>query len=613
MGLLLGLLIFYLCFACGRRVLEFLNLPVNQDELIVFGAALGLSFLAYGVLLLGLAHFLTPGALWGLLALFAAASAGFHQDTAVLKAGLRHWFFPFSGSFAAVTLFSLITLGAVILGVLAPETANDSLCYHLNLPKVFLQDHSIGILPYKINTVHPIFMEMLYTLGLALQGAALAKSFHFFTGLLTAGAILIYLRRYVKIQFAWIAALLFLTTPGITSEMGTTYVEVGLACYATLALIAVLRWLETQHRAWLALAGALAGCCLSIKYLGAIPMMSLSLILFFGFVRGRGERGKRMKGMVIFFSVAVLFSGYWYLRNAFHFGNPVYPYFHSMFKIGDPDIHHYYDHVGVKKSAAAFLKLPWTMTMHPKVFEGYGDQIGPAYLAFLPAILLGPLSVPFSGWLLFSSFFYVMSWFFLGQILRFIFFALPPLAILIGAGLSRVRGRFYEFILKGLLVLIFLLHAGVAVYHYRNSYPVALGMESPDHYLLRVERTYEGAQFANKNLSSGSKILFADETHLFYFNPVVIRDIHYAQDTRYDQNASPEAIVAKLRSDGFTHILFTESNARADGFLPGALRIPRMIAGRRPEFLSHLKQVYAYDFRDLDGLETHYKLYAIKK
>src|SRR3989338_4580768 len=261
MVLLFGILVSAACYGTGRRVLRLFNLGCDRLETFSFGTGLGLGILAYGVLILGIFHILTPIALWtllgvfGIVGFFPSDSVDFswlhlrHSDpehnegeeSKSLKSEILRQ--PRKGAASLkppqddanfcflLTGLVLICLVCAFSGVLAPETANDSLCYHLNLPKQFLWAHQVFALPYDVNAGFPLLMEMLYTLGLGIGGAGLAKFFHFLTGLIPAGCIAAAASRMVPSQYGKWAGLLFLTTPGILNQLGTTYVDVGLACF----------------------------------------------------------------------------------------------------------------------------------------------------------------------------------------------------------------------------------------------------------------------------------------------------------------------------------------------------------------------------------------------
>lgn len=609
-GILLGGILLYLAFNLGRRVLVLLGAGEEEDETVVFGTALGLGLLGYAVLVLGLCGILSRTSLWWLIGCLAVLGGlDIRRAASVLKSGFSKWKMPSPRKSLVFISLAAIPVFSALLGTFAPEIANDSLCYHLHLPKVFLASGEVERIPYEVNSLFPFLMEMLYTLGLGVSGVTLAKFFHFSTGLLGAGGILIFLRRYVRIEIAWVAAFLFITTPGIINQLDTTYVDAGLTCFTILAVIAFLRWSDSRNIRWMVLSGAFFGLALSVKYFAVLSFLIVLALAVLGCLRRKPDWKRSGIALGALCGTVFLFSAYWYLRSWIELGNPVYPYFYSIFKSGNPLMT--YDDIGVSKTLLNFLMIPWTVTMHPEWFEGFAVQLGPSYLAFLPAVIFGWRKIPHRWALTGFSFFYLAGWFLLGQDLRFYFPAVPVLSVLIGFGLANVwEGKTVGKTVRFLAAAVLLIHALLAVYHFRRIYPVAFGAETRDHYLEGMERSYRIAQFVNENLPHDAKILAADEAHLFYFDRPISRECSYANESGYYLKAhSADEAFRLLREDGFTHVLFVESpDVRSPGDLE-RFRIPRILS--EPEKNAFVKSVCIQ--RSLKSREgkVNYYLYEI--
>lgn len=615
MGLLIGLFIFYLCFSMGRAVLGIFRLgSISGDEGFVIGGALGLGMMSFSVLILGLLHLLTPGWLVVALALFTGiAVLRVRGDRRVLVEAFRCWTIP-PGTFNRIVFI----LGGLVLlssfaGLLTPDTSNDSLCYHLHLPKIFLAQRAIGPLPFEFNALFPSFMEMLFTLGLGIQGLPLAQFFHFAVGVLTALGIVAFARRQVPAPYAWWGAIIFLTTPVAVNQLTKTYIDVALAGYTWFSLMAVLQWMETRKTGWILLAGIFSGFVLSIKYLGLISVAGIFLIILGVIFREKGGTRVLWRQLFIFCAVAFMVSCYWYFRSYFELGNPVFPYFAKVFGAGDASIH--YDDIGYPKTWINFLLSPWRMTLFPERFEGFGVHLGPAYLAFLPLGFLALKKVRGTTALLFFSFFFYACWFLLGQDARFFVPVLPALAVLIAFGFScfdrpDMAGRG----MRALLIVCLCFNAGLAFYHFRDSFKVAMGMETPEAYLRRVERSYPMAVFVNKNLPVNSKILVADEAHLFYFQRPIVRESVYSFFTGYEKETTSEkGALARIAGENFTHILLVDDGTGSDRFemLP-AMRLARILREERNPLADFLELVDERRFEGPKGA-WNYRLYRIEK
>ena len=196
-GILLGFLILYIAYSLGIILTKPLSDSTTSKERAFFSAGLGMGVLGYLILGLGGLGFLHPKVLQIFLGIsFLVTQINFKENIAVLKDSF------FLGPRSKPTLVDVLigfafamTLFCIYAGLQVPSTANDSLAYHLHLPKIYLNQGWIAAIPYEVNSQFPFLMEMFYTLGLALQGVTLAKFFHFAAGMIAAGAIWSYTKR----------------------------------------------------------------------------------------------------------------------------------------------------------------------------------------------------------------------------------------------------------------------------------------------------------------------------------------------------------------------------------------------------------------------------------
>src|SRR5262245_1328529 len=163
---------------------------------IAASISLGLSVIAHTVLALGLFGglkceivlatgallllILVIGAYWLLNRSSSQTSAAISDcanRSPLILAGSRkaEWV-----SFPAIAQIGMITVVCIgtLAGALAPPTAGDALCYHLEIPKRFVEHGSIEYLPLTDNSLFPFQMEMLYTLALLLGMPLLAPLLH---------------------------------------------------------------------------------------------------------------------------------------------------------------------------------------------------------------------------------------------------------------------------------------------------------------------------------------------------------------------------------------------------------------------------------------------------
>ena len=170
MPLDLGFLILLAIVAAGlgSRLLKWLR-ATPEHPLDAWGLALPLGLGALALAVLGLAEvgMLTPAAIGGLLAvgLIWCGKPGVVATLAIRPRGS-------GGDRLGWAFDGLLGLGLLgtLLTSLAPVTDGDALCYHLQVPKVFLANKAAVFEPDLHETIYPLVTEALYAVGLVSEG-----------------------------------------------------------------------------------------------------------------------------------------------------------------------------------------------------------------------------------------------------------------------------------------------------------------------------------------------------------------------------------------------------------------------------------------------------------
>jgi len=481
---------------------------------------------------------------------------------------------PTPPDWLAYLVFSLAAGGvlAALAAALAPPTAGDALCYHLELPKRFLQSHRLDYLPYDDACTYPLLAEMWFLWALALDGEVAAQLVHWQWGLLFAWAAVQLAQMVVDRRWAWLAGAVVLLTPGVLNEMTAPLNDVALAAMTTLSLTAWAQACQNsvgagERKEWFLLAGLALGGAASIKY--TVLLIAPCLAALWALRYGQLPDCRRMllHGAVLTGLVALSVSGVWYLRAAWHRGNPVYPLAQAIWpsRIPPPKAHQPADPSPVGQGRGlAGLADPWSVTMQPELFGGRSFQLGAVWLAVLPGLFWTQTSHRLK-WLLGLAGIYFLLWAMVRPNVRFLLPILPMLApgvIWVWAEMRRMPGwpRTAAAAAVGGCLLVPVAWMGLRM---RDYLPVALGLESRQEFLYRREPSYPAAALANLLLPPDAKILSQDYRS-FYFDPVVVRESVYRRLTRYDQKVQhPADLVRLLRLDGFTHLLLVEEIAPA--------------------------------------------------
>jgi hypothetical protein len=504
-------------------------------------------------------------------------------------------------------------LGAALLGTAAvatgPVTDGDALCYHLQVPKVFLMRGSVGFDPDLHETVYPLVTELIYATALEFRGPVACRWIQWALGLVLAGNVIALARPSLG-RRAWWAGAIVLLVPAVSNGMSAPLNDVSLAAFGTAALLAWTRLLDRPSRSAAVVAGLYAGLAIGVKYPALVLCGLLATATALrGLVDRRSESEVTGPGWVvmaaIYAAVAAAIGGCWYLRAFFHTGNPVYPFFRQAFGAGldevlDP----------VKRPMAV---TPWNLllalgplSLQPDRFDSFAHQFGPVFLLFVPAALVErlPRRVPELAAL---GYLFLMLCLSQRQSMRFVLIALGPLAIAVAAGASAWcdRKTIPARLMMGILLAALASEAGLAVARSRHVLGPALGRESAEAVLLRREPTYVVGRWVADNLPATARLIGQDHRGFYIPRPYTMELAHRRRTGLGRQGESPWEIVARLRRSGFTHVMFCppvpETAVEFDPTL-GRLLAP-WLAGRTP--------LFRRDLADGDGVLRQYAIYGL--
>lgn len=582
---------------------EFLDL----EEELILSYGLGLAILAYFILMLGVFGFLTNKPIsFGLAALNGVGL--FRVPDLIQRVREKG-----SGEPKAVGLEIFFWLIALVIGVgcFVPLFDTDSLAYHLSTPAEFIRMHRIAWIPSDVNSLFPFFTEMLFTLGLLLKDETLALLLGWSTGILLAVAVTAFFKRFFgSRRWGIVSALFILLTPGIFNQMRGALVDVTWACYGFLSFYALATSFSENKKGRLFLSFVFLGVVMGIKFLGAISVVSTAAVFIYLARQSGWKIFRAFLWLKVCGIVTLLVGGYWYLQSYLTYGNPFFPYFNRLFGLpavmasGGFGVEDYTTRVGMGNSYLSAVLLPFRITFFPTRFDGWAEQIGPAYLVFLPYLLRGTWQKMRIS-LGICTFAFVALWFCLAQVSRFLYPALPFLALLIVSGmhLSTPREKKNPALIY-FLSAVFLLNTAMLLFHTREAWGLMLGRETKESFLLQRERSYLMAKFVNENLPPGAKILNSEEVRMFYFDRTLIRESGYRMKSKYGKAPSADEKIGLLKRDGFTHILISRFGEQkpakgAQEWIGDAYRDRKV------------QKIHQTTFRERNGREVDYSLYRI--
>ena len=600
-------------FGIGSRF-RFLIQTENHLLSGVLYCALGTACLSYGVLLLDIFKVLNPLAIWMLLAVLFFLTANSLKDffswLKTLVEDLRGGSSPYSKILSWIFFISFLV---ILTGSLSPEIGGDALCYHLNLPKVFLSKGSLAPDYYDINSYFPLFVYNLYLIGLAFGSMAAAKLFHLFFGFLLFLTIKVVVSKETKNKtIGYFAALIVWLTPAIYSILSTSYVDVALMFYSFLALVVMVGRFGRDTQKTFFLSGFFIGSALSIKYLALIGVLGLGAVWLYETLKNR-RFAESLGGLSLWCVGLAAGSAYWIVRNWIVAGNPFFPYFSSIFGTEPIPNLRFHLQTGAGRDWFSFLSIFWNLFYQPQIFGAFESRIGVFYFLLLPFFLLAFLFSPYSRSYVLFGIVVLIGWFYAAQVPRYMLPALPAVIVASSFGLAWVnlqlsqttRSIAQRFACGAALVILsgYLL---AGAYHYRYSYLLFSGQWSRNEYLRKMERTIPIAEWINGNLPREVKILVDSEPRQYYIDRPVIRNIFFRYRTHFDQkNLSPEGMRHFFKEIGITHFLMSAPEGKEEF---------AQKRGSLEEFLvsSYIRKIKSVMSENIRDARHYYELYELK-
>jgi 4-amino-4-deoxy-L-arabinose transferase-like glycosyltransferase len=512
----------------------------------MFVLAILIGIYGYGILNLGLvAQLYTPIILSFTLAYWIGAGIWVGRNYHILrsaKSSYRKVFFPEQRE--AVYLCCLfLLLGLVnLIGALGPELAFDALWYHLTLPKLYLSEHAVRFIPGGLlyYSAMPKLTEMLYTAALALQGEILAKLIHFLFGIGTCIVLYKMARNYFSRIGAVIAVLIFYSNLVVAWESTTAYIDLSRTFFEALALWAFLLFTDKEERKYLLLTGVMIGLAISTKLLALGSAAIFMALLLIYCIHKKQSARETLVSLIQFIVPVLLIPSPWFVFSYLNTGNPVYPFFSSLYEAG----------------FSPALLSPLTMTRDFRDILLFADDpVSPVYLMVLPLVFVWyrRLSEQMRYVLLYTIFALII-WYITPRTGggRFIMPYLPALSLLAAGIIELVRTMkkkpvlfLYRYLVLAVVLtaVITVLYRGAANSRYVS---VVSGREAKAAFLSRhlnfsFGDFYDTDGFLMKAVSGDKRVLLYGFHNLYYMPVPFLHESWVKKGDRFDYIATQNA------------------------------------------------------------------------
>jgi hypothetical protein len=307
----------------------------------------------------------------------ALLAPGLWRAAPRLREALRTASFPSRPGWLALSLY----LAAIhLLAALFSEAGSDALAIHLAVPASVANHGQWTFDPSHFSwALMPMGGDWAYTLAYLFGGEASARLLNFAMTAFTAVVIHRLARRFASADAAHLAAALYLSTPAVYFISSSLLVETFWTLLLCAALDEIAAFREHREARSLLAVGLLAGAALSAKLLAVAFLAPMAVAL-------AAIAGRRIGTPAL---LALVLGGKPYLDAWIRTGNPVFPFFNSVFQ--SPLFSTSIPNADPRYPAAGWDFL-WTAAFQSsQVMEGHGGSLGFHYLVLVPAafVLIG--------------------------------------------------------------------------------------------------------------------------------------------------------------------------------------------------------------------------------
>lgn len=472
------------------------------------------------------------------------------------------------------------------IAALAPEFQSDAVGMHLALPKLWIQTHRLQTL----DRISPAYwtmhnLHMLYTVGMLIHSAMVAKPLHYSFGLLDLGLIYGLGRRIGDQRAGLFGAIVFYvgSTATVWWESGTTFVDLAYTFYTVATVLCLMTWLDTGQRRLLVLTGMMGGLGAGVKVLGGLVFFpALIVVALYHLCQPCSRLGALVVDEVVLAGAGLLSNSTWLAFAELNDGTSrFWPALTRLLRLTTqvelaPITLTTTGRFGIGTNLTTLLQLPWLLTFQPELFRGIA-HFGPALLVLGITLLLRPQLRYRNGYLLIICLTLSYLWAVTGRNLRY---ALPVIALwsilsvavfvcLIDGTRSTtfaqgIRWSFAATVMMGTIL-------GFQFWHYSGQsspgfpYLVVFGLESEKEYLSHHYRLFESIAYLNESYGDEAHVLAPFNRDNFYPQFILESWAHATLQPyirELFQSRSPTALRQRLRAMGFTHLVMDQADAR---------------------------------------------------
>jgi len=407
-----------------------------------------------------------------------------------------------------VFLFGILVL-VNLVGALGPELAFDSLWYHLTIPKIFAQNHSVFYIEGNLfyYSLMPKLTEMLYVSSLILTNEIVAKLIHFVFGLLTSIVLFKFSRLYLKRWQSLLVVLAFYSNLVVMWLSITAFSDLTRAFFELLALFEFALFTKHGKNKHLVLSSVLLGFAIATKLLSIGTLLIFVLLILIG--KKRTIREKITQG-ISYAAISLLIPMPWFVISYYYTQNPIYPLFSQL---------------GLRNFTFDLLSPLTFIKTLIGIFIFSPDPISPIYIMLLPIVLIaGRKILVKNAFLPIYCFCTYAIWYVTSQSggARFLTAYFPAYTLLACIALNEIRNKSVTMIAVLVIIsvaFVSVLYRGMANVKYL---PVIFGLEPKNEFLMK-NLNFSFGDFYDENreieqIVGKDRVLMKNTHNLFYVN-----------------------------------------------------------------------------------------------
>jgi hypothetical protein len=443
----------------------------------------------------------------------------------------------------------------------------DELTYQLALPARWIQTGHLAVFMDNPYSAFPSAASVNFY-ALMLTGGILTPRL-FILSLWTISVISLYI--LIKPGFSkWASSIMafsFGSSFAVIMAAVSVYTELFILIQVA-GIILLFRNLSCSKSAYyiLGLAGFLAGIAASVKLTGLI--IGAAFFIYILIIKFKTNEKIKISSIIpyllTFTSTFIIF----YARPYFMTGNPLYPYFASVFSNDIPSIemskyHHLIGSIKYGVNAfSAFFAAPFLLAISPATFDGgFGWQF---LIIFLLCIFSAVIAIKSGNIKIISyvsiGFVFYSFWFFTAQQSRFLLPAVFVFVIVSKCAIKQLSPNFVK-----LLILLLLIISPLSIPdNFRKScflsWETVLGrIKLADYLYSSTGPGYlKSVDIVNTKLPKSAKLMLIFENRGLYFNKNYVIGTPFFQEkffTPPEQITSPSQIIDILKKNEITHLL----------------------------------------------------------